>query len=173
MEEQECKNLLNSMGNQVVQDPGEFWWLVSMVQSISPKKALEVGTAAGGSLRFWQILCGQEGQSYGVDGGGTNVVDMSGYPQPIMIVGQSEDPEIIARAREHAPYDFVFIDADHSYEACKRDWENYSPMVRPGGIVGFHDYNHPPVKRVFDEITVGTKEFKNTKFGICVVRLPG
>lgn len=36
--------------------------------------------------------------------------------------------------------DFAFIDADHSYEACKEDLELWAPKVRAGGIVAGHDY---------------------------------
>lgn len=35
--------------------------------------------------------------------------------------------------------DFLFIDADHSYEGVKMDFEMYSPLVRSGGIIAFHD----------------------------------
>jgi hypothetical protein len=37
------------------------------------------------------------------------------------------------------PIDFLFIDGDHSYEAVKRDWEEWSPHVVPSGHVAFHD----------------------------------
>lgn len=35
--------------------------------------------------------------------------------------------------------DFLFIDGDHRYEAILNDYNNYSPLVRKGGIVAFHD----------------------------------
>lgn len=35
--------------------------------------------------------------------------------------------------------DFIFIDADHSYDAIKRDWEDWFPKLRPGGIIALHD----------------------------------
>ena len=35
--------------------------------------------------------------------------------------------------------DFLFIDGDHRYEAIKSDYETYSPLVRTGGVIGFHD----------------------------------
>lgn len=39
--------------------------------------------------------------------------------------------------------DFVFIDADHSYEGCKADIEGWSKKIRPRGWLGGHDYqNH-------------------------------
>ncbi len=36
--------------------------------------------------------------------------------------------------------DFVFIDAEHTYEAVKRDIELWTPKVRLGGLVMGHDY---------------------------------
>jgi predicted O-methyltransferase YrrM len=35
--------------------------------------------------------------------------------------------------------DFLFIDGDHTYEGVKKDYEMYSPLVRKGGIIAFHD----------------------------------
>jgi predicted O-methyltransferase YrrM len=37
------------------------------------------------------------------------------------------------------PIDYLFIDADHSYEAVQKDWEYWSVHVAPGGVVLFHD----------------------------------
>jgi hypothetical protein len=36
--------------------------------------------------------------------------------------------------------DFVFIDADHSYESVKKDLCGWVPKVRVGGIISGHDY---------------------------------
>ena len=53
--------------------------------------------------------------------------------------------------------DFVFIDADHSYEGCRKDIEYWLPKVRLGGLIGGHDYNNPrfdfgkEVKKAVDE----------------------
>jgi predicted O-methyltransferase YrrM len=35
--------------------------------------------------------------------------------------------------------DFLFIDADHSYERARDDWEQWTPHVRIGGCVALHD----------------------------------
>lgn len=35
--------------------------------------------------------------------------------------------------------DFLFIDGNHKYSAVKTDYEKYSPLVRKGGIIAFHD----------------------------------
>jgi len=52
--------------------------------------------------------------------------------------------------------DFVFIDADHSYEGCAADIAAWAPKVRPGGLLCGHDYQNPDypkfgVTRAVDE----------------------
>lgn len=37
------------------------------------------------------------------------------------------------------PADFVFIDADHSYEAVRGDFLAWAPRLAPGGVLAFHD----------------------------------
>jgi predicted O-methyltransferase YrrM len=47
--------------------------------------------------------------------------------------------------------DFVFIDAQHTYEACKEDIETWFPKVRPGGFITGHDYRWDGVNRAVTE----------------------
>lgn len=42
-------------------------------------------------------------------------------------------------ASDGPPLDFIFIDGDHSYEGLRGDWEAWSPLVAPQGIVALHD----------------------------------
>lgn len=42
-------------------------------------------------------------------------------------------------ARREPPVDFVFIDADHSYQGLRGDWEAWRDLIAPGGIVALHD----------------------------------
>ena len=37
-------------------------------------------------------------------------------------------------------FDFIYIDADHSYEAAKEDIENWYPKCKVGGVFSGHDY---------------------------------
>jgi lipopolysaccharide biosynthesis glycosyltransferase len=37
-------------------------------------------------------------------------------------------------------FDFIYLDADHSYESVKRQLHNWYPKVRKGGILAGHDY---------------------------------
>jgi len=63
------------------------------------------------------------------------------------------DSVAAAKLVEDGSLDFVFIDADHSYEGCKADIEAWEPKVRKGGMVAGHDYNRkwPGVVRSVDE----------------------
>jgi len=45
-----------------------------------------------------------------------------------------------ARRWENGFFDFVYIDADHSYKACMDDLKAWFPKVRKGGIIAGHDY---------------------------------
>jgi len=45
-----------------------------------------------------------------------------------------------ANSFHDASLDLAFIDADHSYEAVKADIEAWGPKVKPGGVLGGHDY---------------------------------
>ena len=51
-----------------------------------------------------------------------------------------------AKTFEDRQFDFVFIDADHSYEGCQEDIEVWKDKVKPGGLLCGHDYGHPPTK---------------------------
>jgi predicted O-methyltransferase YrrM len=35
--------------------------------------------------------------------------------------------------------DLLFIDANHEYEAVRRDYEEWAPHLKPGGLLAFHD----------------------------------
>jgi len=39
-------------------------------------------------------------------------------------------------------FDMIFIDADHSYEGVKADFENWFPLMEPGAYILFHDYGN-------------------------------
>lgn len=45
-------------------------------------------------------------------------------------------------------FDFVFIDADHTYEGVSRDIDAWLPKVRPGGRLIGHDYDRAKFRGV-------------------------
>lgn len=57
-------------------------------------------------------------------------------------VVRSRSAEAAQAVPDHS-CDFVFIDADHSYQGCLADIEAWAPKVRPGGWLCGHDYDLP------------------------------
>lgn len=45
-------------------------------------------------------------------------------------------------------FDFVFIDGDHSWDGLKGDWEGWSKLIAPGGIVALHDSRLTPIRQL-------------------------
>lgn len=53
------------------------------------------------------------------------------------------------------PIDLLFLDSTHTYAVLEREWAKFFTLVRPGGIVVFHDYSAsvwPDVKRFVDRV---------------------
>ena len=40
--------------------------------------------------------------------------------------------------------DFIFLDGDHSLDAVIRDWQDWLPKVKLGGIIAAHDCRVAP-----------------------------
>jgi len=129
-------------GSVIAQDPVELWPVIQRLNALQPRRILEIGMNYGGTTRIWQELTREPVVAIDMDTSKI-AVDFSKHIQPLLIQGDSTDPETIAKARELAPYDFLFIDGGHDYPVAKSDWDNYSPMVRPGGLIGFHDVKAP------------------------------
>lgn len=62
---------------------------------------------------------------------------LSKYPGAKVVRGKSMD---VAKTIPDESLDFVYIDADHSYEAVKEDINAWAKKVRSGGVVSGHDY---------------------------------
>jgi hypothetical protein len=60
-------------------------------------------------------------------------------------------------------YDVILVDADHSYEAVSSDARMSLQILRPGGVLLFHDYSYVP------ETTRAVDEFIAAKDGTVVL----
>jgi len=130
--------MLGIKEEHIAQDPTELQQVIDRLEILRPKRTLEIGVKYGGTSRVWQLVTSDLVVAIDLDTSKI-AVDFSGYTPPLIIQGDSTDPETIAKAREQGPYDFLFIDGGHDFETAKSDWNNYAPMVRPGGLVGIHD----------------------------------
>jgi predicted O-methyltransferase YrrM len=51
-----------------------------------------------------------------------------------------DDSENFSKRIENETLDFIFIDADHSYEGALSDFKLYFPLVKKEGIFAGHDF---------------------------------
>jgi predicted O-methyltransferase YrrM len=58
----------------------------------------------------------------------------------IALVGASG---VAASALDAEEIDMLFIDASHEQQATIDEWRAWRPRLAPGGLVVFHDYDHP------------------------------
>lgn len=58
--------------------------------------------------------------------------------------------------------DFCYIDGPHDYESVMSDLRDYFPLVRPGGIIGGHDYSFEGVRRAVRDFFYGNPSLRST-----------
>lgn len=79
-----------------------------------------------------------------------------------LIIGDSHHPDTLSRVTALGPYDFIFIDGDHSYKGVKKDYEFYGPL---GKQIVFHDIIEPTKGRNKGlEVWKFWKEIKGEEF---------
>ncbi|MEO5953768.1 MAG: class I SAM-dependent methyltransferase [Chloroflexia bacterium] len=164
-----------------IQVEEELVRLVDDVRKVAPKTVLEIGTSMGGTLYLWSRLSANDANIISVDlphgkfGGGYSPLRTPLYrsfrraAQTLHLLrADSHQPATFQQVKallNNKPVDFLFIDGDHTYEGVKQDWVTYSKLVRPGGLVAFHDialnYEDTQVKRFWDELkpTVTHREY--------------
>lgn len=153
------------------QQDQEILALLRLLAQRRPRTVVEIGTDTGGTLFLWTRVAAPDAVLVAVDN------------QPIGALGTWSAWTIVrrgfARARQRLVFliprdshdlrtleelrgvlgdrriDFLFVDGDHEYEGVKRDFELYSPLVAPGGLIAFHDVNEsiwPGVVRLWQEL---------------------
>lgn len=127
------------------QTPWELDRLLEIVEARWPARILEVGVFHGGTLWHWL----QMGDVVAVDDTCYEAADWYEWAREqdrglTLIQGDCHHPDVVEQIRQLGPYDFCFIDADHTYQSVRADWDNYGPMVKPGGLVGLHDITPRP-----------------------------
>lgn len=68
------------------------------------------------------------------------------YFTPILIEDTTENAYYSYFVKEDIKIDYLHIDADHSYEGVKKDFELYSKLLSPFGIISIHDTDEKYLK---------------------------
>lgn len=131
------------------QIPSEIAELVEIIRAERPRRTLEVGTAGGGTLFLLAWASADDARLLSLD--------INPFHRPRRRLYRSfgrrgqtveilcadshllETRSAVAAFFGGEPLDVLFIDGDHSDASVRRDFELYAPLVRPGGIVAFHD----------------------------------
>ena len=155
-----------------LQVPSELHRFANIIAALRPEKVMEIGTFKGGTLCVLCRLSSPTADIISVDlpsgkfGGGYGAIysllyrSFCKYFQAMHLIrGDSHSEEILTKVKSITQsLDLLFIDGDHTYEGVKRDFFAYSPLVRAGGVVAFHDMvEHPKdsgceVARFWNEI---------------------
>lgn len=135
------------------QVPQELSSLLDELIRIEPKNFLEIGTDRGGTFRAFGLIAKPDGLKIsldiprmkfwrGFDFSKLHQDMVKWFPGVHLIHANSHVPETLTLVNgilNGKQLDFLFIDGDHSYNGVKQDFEMYSPLVRPGGLIAFHD----------------------------------
>ena len=174
---------------QPMQSQVEFAQLFARVVELRPRVVVEIGTCHGGTLYLWCQAAHPEATLVSIDlpagefGGGYRDCRAPFYQQfkqprqnLHLLRMDSHSPTTAAKVRSLVaePVEFLFIDGDHTYSGVKQDFELYSPMLRPGGLVALRDIAprpsqpeievwkfwqelkaHPPVQEALDHTPTG------------------
>jgi predicted O-methyltransferase YrrM len=142
----------------------EITGLLEILEKLRPKNMLEIGTANGGTLFLFARVADPNATIISIDlphgkfGGGYPLWRIPMYrsfasdrQRICLIRADSHDPSTVLELRQilkEQNLDFLFIDGDHTYEGVKKDFEMYSPLVKKGGVIAFHDIVPGPEEAV-------------------------
>lgn len=159
----------------VTQQPDEIRWLFEMVRAEQAQAVLEIGLDEGGTLFLWTRAVAPGALLMSID---TRPLGSLGIRSPFPLIrrsfahssqrvelvmpADSHDPATRARVESllgGRPLDFLFIDGDHSREGVWADFELYAPLVRPGGLIAFHDVSEDTYPAV-EGVMLFWREFK-------------
>ena len=145
-------SLLAINGFQALQKPAELVLLLKRLEELSPKVILEIGSGKGGSTWAFsklpslkKLICLD--LPNGPWGGGPTRESIGYIAQHMsgaltFLAGDSRTEAALREVKKtlkRGLIDFLLIDGDHSYAGVKSDYITYSPLVRKGGLIAFHD----------------------------------
>ena len=137
---------------RILQARSEILALCDLLEADPPHALLEIGTAGGGTLFLFAGVSADDAVLISVD-----LPPPAGYrrhreriyrafargrQQIHLVRADSHDSSTVAKVQEKLagrPLDFLFIDGNHTGTSPERDYALYAPLVRPGGIIAFHD----------------------------------
>lgn len=138
-----------------LQNPWEIGELMKRVRDKQPRVIVEIGTAKGGTLFLFCQHAADDATiisldlPFGRNGGGypkwkEKLYAKFAKPGQTLHLMRANSHLDETRTRIEAllkgrKIDVLMIDADHSYEGVKRDYDLYSPLLADDGFIAMHD----------------------------------
>jgi predicted O-methyltransferase YrrM len=130
-----------------IQIESEIIRLLERVLILKPRTVLEIGAASGGTTFLFSRIVESGSTIVSIDLAfdkvRTEAVRTIAAPSVRLhtLCRDSHADSTLQEVRTllRSPLDLLFIDGDHSYEGVRSDYEMYSPLVRPDGLIVFHD----------------------------------
>jgi len=159
------EDILNSKPQIIQQVSEELREFLEVLKGCGTKSILQIGLGHFGcthfimSLLFEKVISIEYDLDHVVRYKDTGVFHST---KESIICGDSQNKLTVDKAKLSEPYDCLFIDGNHSYDAVAADHKEYAPLVKTGGIVAFHDallegplYGVPQVlKELEQDITI-------------------
>jgi predicted O-methyltransferase YrrM len=126
----------------------EITGLAQAVKAIEPRVILEIGTAKGGTLFMWSQIASAKVVTCDLEQPDYKQPIYQAFPPPHSscqvqtVAGDTHSVAVleeVVRALDGETVDFLFIDGDHTERGVEADYHMYSQLVRPGGLIAFHD----------------------------------
>jgi cephalosporin hydroxylase len=139
----------------------EFVEYARLVSEQRPSAALEIGSFRGGTLFVLTKLANPDATVISLDLPASRFGKVCRWAQTPIFHRFTQNGQTLhlLRADSHRKetlsavsnllngrrLDVLFIDGDHTYAGVRADFEMYSPLVRSGGLVAFHDIAVQPL----------------------------
>ena len=146
-------------------EPDVCQFIGSLIKMNGYKNVLEIGVFEGEtSVKMIEALP-IGGKYTGIDINDYRKIDFNKAGKGWnFILGESI--KVLANMPEHH-FDFIFVDGDHSWENVLPEFKEIERVIKPGGVIAYHDTIHiPDVKKLieyvnhykYNTITLNTSE---------------
>ena len=126
----------------------EITKLLQLLRERQPRVVGEIGGRIGGSLALFAQVAAPDARILSID-----LEYKPGQKEALGALARAAQKITCVAADSHAPktramvedwlsgeqFDFLLIDGDHSLSGVTSDHLMYSPLVRQGGVIAFHD----------------------------------
>lgn len=126
----------------VLQVPDELAMMVALYAETRPRRVLEIGSWQGGTMHVWLTQATPDlVVAVDLDHQREDLYEKWADPatEVVAITASSLEPETKTLVREHGPYDWLFVDGDHSEHGVRSDVELAIEVAAPGATVLIHD----------------------------------